>query len=73
MLTRPRPRNTGTNTAITTSSASGRASSYCSQISPPPGTRATKAGMPMKELADDCVAIVDSPSAHHGSRREATW
>lgn len=67
------PRNTGTKTSITTIIANDSTSSYCSQARPPPGTRATSAGIPMKELAADCVARIDSASAQAGSLRPPTW
>ena len=39
--------------------ASGRASSYCSHTSPPPTTKATKAGAPKILLVEHWVAMTD--------------
>gem|GEM_PF-6552341 len=52
--------------------ARGTASSYCSQVSPPPGFRATKAGIEMKLMAEVWVAMVDNPMAHQGRLRPPT-
>src|SRR6056297_1498778 len=56
--------NRGIKKTITAIIASGRASSYCSQVKPPPSFKATNAGTDMKLIAEVWVAIVDRPMAH---------
>lgn len=57
------------NNTITAIIANGIASSYCNQVKPPPLRNATNAGIEIKLMALDCVAIVDIPTAHHGRLR----
>ncbi len=52
--------------------ASGTANSYCSQVSPPPSLRATKAGMEIKLMADVWVAMVEIPTDHQDNFRPPT-
>ena len=52
--------------------ARGTASSYCSQVSPPPGLSATKAGIEMKLMAEVWVAMVEIPTDHQERLRPPT-
>ena len=49
--------------------ARGTANSYPSQIKPPPGRTATKAGAEMKLMALNWVAMVEMAMAHQGRFR----
>ncbi len=52
--------------------ARGTASSYWSQVRPPPSRMATKAGREMKLMAEVWVAMVEIPTAHQGRSRPPT-